>query len=80
MIPDITIDRSFQPYLSIARSSGYLAVQSTPIMGAEGSVVGILSTHFANTHQWSDAAQLALDQYSSQIGKLIEQLIESSVD
>jgi hypothetical protein len=80
MIPDITIDRSFQPYLSIARSSGYLAVQSTPVMGAQGSVVGILSTHFANTHQWSEAAQLALDEYSSKIGKLIEQLIESAVD
>jgi GAF domain-containing protein len=78
MIPDITVDRSYQPYLSIAESSGYCAVQSTPILNSEDSVIGVLSTHFADRHVWSKEAELALDNYALKIGDAITQLIESA--
>lgn len=76
IIPDITIDRSYQPYLSIARTSGYRAVQSTPILKSDGSVIGVLSTHFGDTHEWSDASKSALDHYASKIGELTMKLVE----
>ena len=78
MIPDITVDRAYQPYLSIAVSSGYRAVQSTPILNPDGSVIGVLSTHFSNTHGWSHETERGLDGYGLKIGEAITQLIESA--
>ena len=56
----------YAPYLSIAQANGYCAVQSTPIIRSDGVVIGVLSTHFAQTHEWSDAAQRALDNHADQ--------------
>src|SRR6185312_3669782 len=42
VIPDITVDPSFRPYVEIARASGFLAVQSTPMLDAGGQVIGVL--------------------------------------
>ena len=78
MIPDITLDRSYQPYLTVASLNGYRAVQSTPILKSDGSVIGVFSTHFEDTHTWSFAAESALDKYASIIGGAITQLIESA--
>jgi len=77
MIPDIHKDRVYMPYLSIAQSSGYRAVQSTPIIRSDGVVIGVLSTHFAQTHEWSDAAQRALDNYADQMAALVAGLAEN---
>ena len=77
MIEDVTRDPYYRPYVSIAISSGYRAVQSTPILGVEGSVIGVLSTHFARTHHWTASAQGSLDQLASQIGNFVTELVES---
>jgi GAF domain-containing protein len=77
MIQDIAQDRAYEPYLSVATSSGYRAVQSTPVLRSDGSVIGVVSTHFTEKHSWSDAAQLALDGYAARIGHSISALIES---
>ncbi len=79
VINDITMDRSYIPYLSIAQTSGYRAVQSTPIVRSGGSVVGVLSTHFAVPHEWTDASQSALDQSAAQMAGLISELVQPSV-
>lgn len=77
MIEDVTTDPYFQPFLSIARASGYRAVQSTPIMGRESSVIGVLSTHFAAPHHWPDSAHGSLDEVASQIGNFVTELVET---
>lgn len=74
----MTLDRFYEPYLSIAQASGYRAVQSTPILRADGTVIGVLSTHFPNRHEWEEVAQGALDQHASQIAALVTELIESA--
>ena len=78
VIRDITVDRFYVPYVSIAQASGYRAVQSTPIIRSDRSVVGVLSTHFADIHEWTDLAQSALDHSAAQMAVLISELIQSS--
>jgi|SRR5690349_21792896 len=78
MIQDVTLDRFYEPYLSIAHASGYRAVQSTPIFRSDGTVIGVLSTHFPDRHEWEEAAQCALDQYASQIAAVVTELIGSA--
>jgi GAF domain-containing protein len=77
MIQDIAKDRAYAPFESIARSSGYRAVQSTPVLRSDGSVIGVVSTHLSDKHTWSELAQVSLDGYAVRIGDLISALIES---
>ena len=76
VIPDIGVDRFYAPYLSIAQASGYLAVQSTPIIASGGSVIGVLSTHFSHTHDWSETAQRALDHSASKVAASVSELVQ----
>lgn len=71
-IHDITEDPLFWPYLSISQANGFRAVQSTPIIGSAGSVIGILSTHFATVHHLSEAGGVALDDCAARLARLIE--------
>ncbi len=76
VIPDMSIDRFYAPYLSIAKASGYRAVQSTPIIQSGGSVLGVLSTHFSHSHEWSETAQRALDHAASKVADSVSELIQ----
>src|SRR4030095_5137751 len=76
VIPDIRLDRFYSPSLSIAQASGYRAVQSTPIIQSDGSVVGVLSTHFPHSHEWSQTAQRALDHSASKVAASVSELIQ----
>ena len=76
VIPDISLDRFYAPYRSIAQASGYRAVQSTPIIQPGGSVIGVLSTHFPHSHEWSETAQRALDHSASKVAASVSELIE----
>ena len=77
VIPDISIDRFYAPYLSIAQASGYRAVQSTPVIASGGSVIGVLSTHFPHTHEWSETAQRALDHAASKVAASVSEQLQS---
>ena len=77
VIPDISIDRVYAHYLSIAQASGYRAVQSTPIIQSGGAVIGVLSTHFPHSHEWSETAQGALDHSASKVAALVSKLIQT---
>ena len=76
-IPDIRADISFGPYIPIAEKAGFRAVQSTPIIGPTGSVVGVLSTHFADVHSLSQESQHALDDIASKLAQPITDLLEN---
>ena len=43
---DTETDPDFAPSRAIAASSGFRAVQSTPLFGRGGELLGMLSTHF----------------------------------
>jgi signal transduction protein with GAF and PtsI domain len=71
VIQDVVTDPLFAPYLSQARANRFRSVQSTPILANNGSVLGILSTHFANANQFSEKMAGPLDRYAAKIARLI---------
>jgi hypothetical protein len=46
VIADVITDPGFEPHRQIAAASGFRAVQSTPLVDAEGHLVGVISTHY----------------------------------
>jgi len=51
VIEDVDTDAPFAPFRSAARAAGYRAVISVPLIGAEGTPMGVLSTHFRSVHR-----------------------------
>ena len=45
-IPDVTTDPLFVAHRDIAASTGFRAVQSVPLLNPDGTLRGVLSTHF----------------------------------
>jgi signal transduction histidine kinase/CheY-like chemotaxis protein len=59
IVTDVEADEAYRELRGIARTAGYRAFVSTPLIGPDGTPFGILSTHFAAVHQPS-AQQLRL--------------------
>ena len=78
IVSDIAEDPYFAPYLETAARAGFRAVQSTPMVGAGGHVVGVLSTHFANPRRLARDVAEALDQLAAEAGQLIERSLALS--
>ena len=51
VIPDVDREPSYKPWLGAARLAGYRSIQSTPLITSAGSMLGVVSTLFANPHQ-----------------------------
>lgn len=74
LIADVEKDPQFTEHRSIARSAGFRAVQSTPLLSTNGTLLGMLSTHFRQP-QLPDERQLRLlDLYVLQAASLIERM------
>ena len=71
-VPSVHLDAGFAPYLDDVLAAGYQAVQSTPIVGNDGKVIGVMSTHFAQPQQPSTAEGLLLDHCAARAARLIE--------
>ncbi len=54
IVEDVDADDGWQPMLGVARDAGFRAVQSTPLLGRDGRVAGMLSTHFDVPHRPSE--------------------------
>ncbi|HEX2269072.1 MAG TPA: GAF domain-containing protein, partial [Pyrinomonadaceae bacterium] len=72
VIPDVNTDPKFAPHRDLAASTGFRAVQSTPLKTHDGRMLGILSTHFRNAHRLSDRDERLLDLYARHAADLIE--------
>ncbi|HWK96537.1 MAG TPA: GAF domain-containing protein [Pseudolabrys sp.] len=55
VVEDVEAEPGWKPMLSIAREAGFRAVQSTPLIGRDGSIHGVLSTHFKSPHRPSES-------------------------
>ncbi|MCI3953342.1 MAG: hypothetical protein K0R53_2842 [Burkholderiales bacterium] len=72
VIEDVEDDAAYAPLRPLARAAGFRAVQSTPLVGHDGKIVGIVSTHFRSAHRASEQELRKLDLYARQACDFIE--------
>lgn len=72
VIPDLNSEPGAGALRQVADKAGYLAVQSTPLLGQNGSPMGMLSTHWRQPTQPSEQALRMLDLYARQGAQFIE--------
>jgi PAS domain S-box-containing protein len=72
VIFDVDQNADFAPYRDVARAADFRAVISTPLVGKNGTGLGMLSTHFRSPHQPSDQELRRLDLYVRQASDFIE--------
>ncbi len=74
VIADVMADEAFAPFRGIAVASGFRAVQATPLLGAGGRLLGIMSTHWAQRHLPSARDRRMTDLYARQVADFIERM------
>ena len=72
VVEDIEADEPFAPMRPIIRAAGYRAVQATPLIGRDGTPLGMISTHFKPVHRPSNQELRRLDLYTRQAADFIE--------
>ena len=72
VIEDIEGDEDYTAFRAVARSSGYRAVASVPLIGSDGSPLGVLSTHFRSVRRPSEESMRRLVLYARQAAGFIE--------
>ena len=72
IIEDTELDLAFEPLRSMARAAGYRAVVSTPLLGADGTRLGVVSTHFRAVHRPTAQELRRLDLYLRQASDFIQ--------
>ena len=72
VVEDVGADAGFAPRRNIAAASGYRAVQSTPLFGRDGQLLGMLSTHFREPHRPSERELHFTDLYAHLAVEAIE--------
>ena len=66
IIEDIESDVASAPLLEVYREAGFRAVVSTPLLNPDGTVLGMVSTHFRHAHRPADQELRRLDLYLRQ--------------
>ncbi len=72
IIEDVEQDAAFAPHRDEARSAGFRALQSTPLIAHDGRPLGMISTHFRAPHRLSAVDLQSLDLYARQAADFIE--------
>ena len=72
VIEDIEKDAGYAAYREVARAAGYRAVISSPLIGRDGKVLGLLSTHFGVAHRPTKQELGRLELYTRQAADFIE--------
>jgi signal transduction histidine kinase len=72
IIEDVETDPGFESHRQIAASAGYRAVQSTPLLSSNGEPLGVISTHFRQSHRPSERELRLTDLYAMQGAEMIE--------
>jgi hypothetical protein len=69
VIGDVEVDPAFAPHREIAASAGFRAVHSTPLMDADGDVIGVLSVHFRRPRVMRHRELQLMQWYSELVGE-----------
>lgn len=76
-VEDVQTDVAFAPHLEVAEASGFSAVQSTPLVNTDGSLVGMVSTHFSHPHRPSSDQLELLASYGRSYGAVLSDLMDA---
>jgi PAS domain S-box-containing protein len=71
VIEDVETDEGFASFRAVAAAAGFRAVQSTPLIGRDGALIGMLSTHFKQVHRPTVQDLHRLDLYARQAADFI---------
>jgi len=74
LIADVNTDPLFAVHRRVAASAGFRAVQSIPLIGRDGALLGILSTHFRHPYRPVPPGFHTLKQHARLSANTIEQL------
>jgi PAS domain S-box-containing protein len=74
IIEDVDADPAYVPHRGVAAAAGYRAVQSTPLVGRSGKLLGVLSTHFRAPHRPSEGQLRLLDLYARLAAEFVERV------
>jgi PAS domain S-box-containing protein len=66
VIEDVETDSPFEPYRAVARIADFRSMVSTPLLSADGALLGTVSTHFRLIHRPSAQELRRLDLYLRQ--------------
>jgi len=74
IVEDVTQSEIFasKPSLKVLLNAGVHAVQSTPLISGNGNLLGIISTHFKQSHRLSDRETRLMDLLARQAADFLE--------
>lgn len=67
-------DRRAELYREASVREGFAAMQSTPILCADGPAIGALSTHFRQAPYWSRADRIVLDHCAARLARVLKEI------
>ena len=71
VIADVNLDARFAPHRDIAAASAFRAVQSTPLIGRTGRVLGVVSTHYLAPYRPSARDLEIMKRYGELLGQIL---------
>jgi hypothetical protein len=71
IIADVNEDARFAVHREIAASSGFRAVQSTPLVDPAGRLCGVISTHFRRVHRPSARDAQIMEWYAEKVAAAV---------
>jgi GAF domain-containing protein len=75
IIPDVQNDPEFVNFVPDANKAGFRAVQSTPFFTSDETLLGVVSTKFANIHQPTLIEMQTLEEYGVQASEYAFKLL-----
>ena len=72
VIEDVDKDERYAPLRPVARAAAYRAVISTPLVGRDNTLLGVISIYFATPHRPSEEDLQRLDLYAQQAAAFIQ--------
>lgn len=73
-LPDLARQPAHDPFVAAARDEGVRAMQATPIVAADGDVLGCLSTCYRTPCAVTTASAIVLDHHARRAATLIKDL------
>ncbi|MEX1032107.1 MAG: ATP-binding protein [Cellvibrionaceae bacterium] len=74
VVENVSADESYKPHSKSTASGAFRAVQSTPLIGREGKLLGVFSTYYHEPRKLSAYEEYALDLLTRETADLCEWL------